>query len=247
MHASVTLDSPRQRDRRSDLEAVAAEFELVRPRLLAVAHRILGVRAEAEDIVQDAWLRWQTCDRNAVNSSTAFLVTTTTRLAINALQSARSRHESCSGPSALEAVDATSDPAVGAERTEALEHGAMALLERLTAAERAAYVLRRAFDRTYGDIAATLGLSEANVRQLVSRAGKHLTTARRRPVAPDEHRRLVSAFLASSRGRDLTALEQVLVADVVAAAHRCRPTIRRCHTTDRHLVLGSSPLEGDPT
>jgi RNA polymerase sigma-70 factor (ECF subfamily) len=161
----------------ADLEAAVAEFDQVRPRLVRIAARILGSWTDAEDIVQDAWLRWQACDRTAVSSPTAFLVTTTTRLAITAATSARARHETSVGGWLTEPVDAADAPALRVERTEALELG-FVLLRRLLPTERAAYVLRHAFDYPYPLISEILHTSEANARQLVSRAGKRLASGR---------------------------------------------------------------------
>src|SRR5215213_7488444 len=116
------------------------EFEEVRPRLFGIAYRMLGTVAEAEDVVQSAWLRWQTADRSAVREPAAFLATTVTRLAINQLESARARREVYIGPWLPEPIDTSADPALGAERAEALELAVVLLLERLSPAERAAYV-----------------------------------------------------------------------------------------------------------
>ena len=121
-------------------------FLSVRPRLFGIAYRMLGSAAEAEDIVQDVWVRWQTADRSVVRDAAAFLVTTATRLAINVMQSARSRRETYVGPWLPEPVDTSADPGLGAERGEALELGVLVLLEKLSPTERAAYILREAFD-----------------------------------------------------------------------------------------------------
>jgi RNA polymerase sigma-70 factor, ECF subfamily len=107
---------------------------------------MLESAAEAEDIVHDAWLRWQAADRSVVLNAQAFLATTTTRLAINFAQSARSRRETYVGPWLPEPVDTSADPALGAERGEAVELAVLLLLEKLSPKERAAYVLREAFD-----------------------------------------------------------------------------------------------------
>ena len=186
----------------------------LRPRLLGIAHRILGSWSEAEDIVQDAWIRWQTYDRSTVLNPTAFLVTTTTRLAINAAQSARARRESSVGQWLPEPVDTSDDLALGAERGEAVELGILLLLQRLSPTERATYVLRQAFDYPYDRIADTLRISEANARQHVSRAGKHLAEERRQPATPPEQRRLVHAFVAAARQGDVAQLEDLFAADV---------------------------------
>jgi RNA polymerase sigma factor (sigma-70 family) len=156
-------------------------FLNVRPRLFGIAYRILRSAAAAEDIVQDVWVRWQTTDRSVVRDTPAFLATTTTRLAINVIKSARSRRETYIGPSLPEPVDTSADPTFGAERNEALEC-AVVLLGRLSPLQRAAYVLREAFDYSYREIADILRLEEANTRQLVTRARRHLAAGRCAPV-----------------------------------------------------------------
>ena len=160
------------------LDDGAAAFTRVRRRLFCIAHRVLGNWTEAEDVVQDAWLRWQGCDRSTVLNPTAFLVTATTRLAINAAECARARRESYVGEWTPEPVDAAADPASQAVRSNELELGMLLMTERLTSTERAAYVLREAFDYPYPRIAGMLRLSEANTRQLVCRAGKKLAASR---------------------------------------------------------------------
>jgi RNA polymerase sigma factor (sigma-70 family) len=162
-----------------DLETPAAVFIRQRPRLFGIAYRMLSSAAEAEDLVQEVWLRWQTCDRGAVADPGAFLATVTTRLAINALQSARVRRETYIGPWLPEPVDTSADPYLGAERAEALQFAALLLMEKLTPNERAAYVLREAFDYSYAQIADVLQSNEPAVRQLVSRVRKHVTSERR--------------------------------------------------------------------
>ena len=123
-------------------------FESVCPRLFGIAYRMLGSAAEAEDIVQDAWLRCQGTDRSVVQDPPAFLATATTRLAITFAQSARSRRETYIGPWLPEPVDTESNPRLGAERAEALGFAVLLLLEKLSPTERAAYVLREANDVT---------------------------------------------------------------------------------------------------
>lgn len=191
-------------------------FAEVRPRLFGIAYRMLGSAAEAEDIVQDVWLRWQATNRSTVENPPAFLATTTTRICINYLQSAQSRRETYVGPWLPEPVDTSSDPALGAERSEALGLAILLLLEKLTPTERAAYVLREAFDYSHREIADILQVEEANARQLVSRARKHIANGRRTPSNSDEQRRLLEAFIDAAQKGDLTALENILAADVVS-------------------------------
>ncbi|MEU9885795.1 RNA polymerase sigma-70 factor [Sphaerisporangium sp. NPDC051011] len=198
------------------LEQAAEVFAGVRPRLFGIAYRMLGSATEAEDLVQDAWLRWQAYDRATVDNPAAFLATTITRLAINAAQSARARRETYVGPWLPEPVDTAADPYLGAERGEALEFAVLLLLERLTPTERAAYVLREAFEYPYRQIADITRLNEAAVRQLVSRARKRVLVERRTPVARADQRRLLTAFVTAARAGDLAALEELFAADVIS-------------------------------
>ncbi|MDF0514257.1 RNA polymerase sigma-70 factor [Agromyces sp. H3Y2-19a] len=200
----------------ANLDDALTAFERVRGRLFGIAYRMLGSASEAEDLVQDAWLRWQGTDRTVVDDPAAFLATTTTRLAINALQSARARRETYVGPWLPEPVDTSADPTLGAERAEALGFAVLVMLERLSPTERAAYVLREAFAYPYDQICEIVQVSEAAARQLVSRARKHLAGDRRRAVPASEQRRLLTAFLAAAKTGDLVALERLLAEDVVS-------------------------------
>ncbi|MFF5475976.1 RNA polymerase sigma-70 factor [Streptomyces sp. NPDC012935] len=205
-------------DDAAPLDQAAQQFMAARPQLFGIAYRVLGSTVEAEDIVQEAWLRWQKTDRTDIEEPTAFLTTVTTRLAINLAQSARMRRESYVGPWLPEPVDTRADPQVGAERAEALDMAVLLLLEKLNPVERAAYVLREAFAYPYKQIADIVESSEANTRQLVSRARKHLAAERREPVSSTAHRRLLEAFLAAAQTGSLSVLEEVLTQDVVSYA-----------------------------
>ncbi|MET8522236.1 RNA polymerase sigma-70 factor [Nocardioides sp. NPDC004968] len=199
-----------------DLEAATAVFTQVRPRLFGIAYRMLSSVTEAEDLVQDVWLRWQAYDRSTVANPAAFLATTTTRLAINVLQSAWKRRETYIGPWLPEPVDTGADPYLGAERAEALQFASLLLMEKLTPSERAAYVLREAFEYSYAQIADILSSTEPAVRQLVSRARKHIASERRAPVAAEEQQELLTTFLTAARAGDLTALERLFTPDVTS-------------------------------
>lgn len=188
-----------------------------RPRLFAVAHRIVGNVHEAEDIVQEVWLRWHRADPATVLNTEAFLVTATARLAINVVQSARRRHETSVVPW-LDGVAAGDDPLADTERGEAIELAVRLLIERLPPAERAAYVLREGFEYPYQRIARTLRISSANARQLVRRARARIAAGRRPPGEPSNPVRLVRAFAAASRIGEVAALESVLAADLRRAA-----------------------------
>ncbi|MDX3853166.1 RNA polymerase sigma-70 factor [Streptomyces sp. AK02-01A] len=203
-------------DDADSLDQATGEFIAARPQLFGIAYRVLGSTVEAEDIVQEAWLRWQNTNRADIQEPAAFLATVTARLAINLAQSARMRRESYTGPWLPEPVDTSVDPQLGAERAEALDLAVLFLLEKLNPVERAAYVLREAFDYPYKQIADILETSAANTRQLVSRARKHLAAERREPVSSTAHRRLMEVFLAAAQTGSLSVLEDVLTADVVS-------------------------------
>jgi RNA polymerase sigma-70 factor (ECF subfamily) len=195
------------------LEEAISIFTRTRPRLFGIAYRMLGSVTEAEDVVQDTWLRWQGADRPAIANPSAFLALITTRLAINTTKSARAQRETSIGPWLPEPVDTGTDPALEAERGEALELALLLLLQRLTPTGRAAYILREAFDYPYPQIAKILRVSPANARQLVSRARKHLTATRRVPIDSTEHRRLVEVFLSAAQTGNTAAIEDLFAAD----------------------------------
>jgi len=203
-------------DGTDSLDEATNVFMAARPQLFGIAYRVLGSTTEAEDVLQEAWLRWQHTDRGVVREPKAFLATVTARLAINVAQSARVRRESYIGPWLPEPVDTRADPQLGAERAEALDTAVLFLLERLNPVERAAYVLREAFDYPYQQIADMLETSETNTRQLVSRARKHISSERRKPVDATEHRRLMEVFLTAAQTGDLAVLEGILAEDVVS-------------------------------
>ena len=197
--------------------AHAASFQALRPRLFGIAYRVLKSAAEADDVVQDAWMRWQGTDRSEVRDTAAFLAAATARLAINVTQSARARRETHIGMWLPEPVDTDADPAHHAETADALERAVLTLLEKLTPTERAAYVLREAFDYPYRQISQVLDVSEANARQLVTRARLHLAGERRMQVTTAEQQRFLDAFLDAAQTGDLTALERQLAADIVSS------------------------------
>lgn len=194
-----------------DLDAATSVFVRARPGLLRIAGRIVGNANEAEDVIQEAWLRWQGTDRTLVLNPSALLRTTTSRLALNVVQSAWRRRESCASPWLPELLDDRVSPEAVAEQRDAVEAAVLLLMETLTPSQRAAYVLREGFGYPYGRISEVLRLSIANARQQVTRAQQRLATGHcRRPVDSVAHRRLVQAFLAAARSGDLAGLEQVL-------------------------------------
>ncbi|MGA0568045.1 RNA polymerase sigma-70 factor [Rathayibacter sp. KR2-224] len=200
-----------------DLAYATETFAAVRRRLFGIAYRMLGTVADAEDIVQETWLRWQNYDKSQLREPAAFLATTSTRLAINAATSAHARRETYIGPWLPEPVDTSQDPLLGAEKGEALEFAVLVLLEKLPPTERAAYVLREAFDYPYPEIARIVQTSEPAARQMVSRARKHLAAERpKHEVDPARRREFLEAFLTAARSGDMDALEKIFVADVVS-------------------------------
>lgn len=211
-----------------------AAFLGVRPRLFRLAYRMLGSVTEAEDIVQDTWLRWQTTDRSQVRNPVAFLVAAATRLAINLLQSACTRREIGVDTWLPEPIDTSANPHLRTERAEALRGAMTILLERLSPTQRAAYVLREAFNYPYRQIARILRIEQACARQLVARARDHVTRRRHATsVRPPAERRLLEAFVAAAQTGDLTGLEHLLAADVLAPSATHSPAAR---------VTTSSPI-----
>lgn len=199
--------------------ASAADFQEHRPRMFAVAYRMLGSATEAEDIVQDAYLRWTAADRGDVAYPGAWLAKTVTRLCLNHLDSARVRREAYVGPWLPEPV-LTSSGALGpmesAEQRDGVSVALLVLLERLSPVERAVYVLREAFAYGHREIAGLLDLSEANCRQVYRRAAVRLGAPAERHFQPDpqQWQRLVETFMTAARGGDLARLEGLLTADV---------------------------------
>jgi RNA polymerase sigma-70 factor (ECF subfamily) len=193
-----------------------ATFLRVRPRLFGIAYRRLRSAAEAEDVIQEVWVRWQTTNRSLVRDAEAFLATMATRLAINVMQSARARREMYVDRWQPEPVDPGGDPRLAAERQQALARGVRMLLEKLTPTERAAYVLREAFDYAYRDIANILRIAEANARQVVTRARQHIASGRTTGATATQHQRLLRAFIAAAQGDDIGTLEDLFASDAVS-------------------------------
>lgn len=188
-------------------------FELQRPRLFGIAYRMLGVRADAEDVVQEAWLRWQAADTASLQSAEAWLVTVTTRLAIDRLRAAKTEREAYIGwwlPEPLVEVEERT-PEAAAELAGDLSVAFLHLLERLAPEERAAFLLRQVFDYDYPDIAAILGKGEAAVRQAVHRAAERVRAGRPRFQVPAEtHLRLLEKFVLAARSGDRSAIRALL-------------------------------------
>ena len=192
-------------------------FEACRPRLLGIAYGLLGELTEAEDVVQDAWLRWNRADRDAIRNAESFLVTVTTRLALDRLRSARARREVYVGPWLPEPL--VTDPETPETKTieaERLNLALLGALERLNPVERAVLVLRDAFDLEYAEIADVLEKTPANVRQIAKRAREHAgDPSRSREVSEEERERLATAFLTAAIAGDVEEIRDLLAADAI--------------------------------
>ncbi|WP_434345456.1 sigma-70 family RNA polymerase sigma factor [Myxococcus virescens] len=187
----------------------ADAFHPLRPRLLRIAYRMLGIVAEAEDVVQEAYLRWHQTDRAAVRDAEAVLVRTVTRLCLDVLKSARVRREEYVGTWLPE-------PIVDAVEGDDLTLPLMMALERLSPLERAAFLLHDVFGMDFEEVAKAMGRDPAACRQLASRARAHVREARPRfPVSEAQGSELASAFYVASRSGDMGALQALLAQDVV--------------------------------
>jgi RNA polymerase sigma-70 factor (ECF subfamily) len=195
-------------------------FEAARPRLAAIAYRLLGSAGEAEDAVQETFLRWHAADVERIEVPEAWLTKVLTNLCRNQLASARARRETYVGewlPEPLLAGDPMLGPADTAEQRDSVSYAVLTLLERLSPNERAVYVLREAFDYSHRDIAEMLDLSEASSQQLFHRAKKHVADGRARlEIDPAEARRVVEEFLAAAVSGRTEPLVRLLTADAVS-------------------------------
>lgn len=194
-------------------------FNTHRPLLFGIAYRMLGRVCEAEDVMQEIWLRWRKQDSAAIQSAKAWLVSATTRLCIDQLRSARRKREEYYGvwlPEPL--MPATEgDPGAAAELADSLTMAFMFMLESLGPVERAVFLLREVFGYDYDEVAAVVGKSEANCRQIVSRAKAQLQATPREPAPPTEQaRRLVEAFIAATASGEVKDVLALLAEDSVA-------------------------------
>ncbi|WP_313001968.1 sigma-70 family RNA polymerase sigma factor [Brevundimonas sp.] len=191
-------------------------FERQRPRLLRLAYRMLGSTAEAEDVVQEAWLRWRRVDPSAIAQPGAFLARTVTRLCLDTLKSARARREAYVGNWLPEPIF---EPEEAAPTLDDLTLSLMLALERLSPLERAAFLLHDVFGTPLAEVARTLDRDAAAVRQLAARARKHVREARPRfPVSREEGDRIARAFYVASNQGDLEGLRALLADAVVLRA-----------------------------
>jgi RNA polymerase sigma-70 factor (ECF subfamily) len=196
-------------------------FEKSRPRLEAIAYRLLGSAADAEDAVQDTYLRWQAADHELVEVPEAWLTKVLTNLCLNRLTSARARRETYVGqwlPEPVFAGDRMLGPSETVEQRESVSIAMLTLMERLSANERVVYVLREAFGYTHGEIAEILDLTEANCQQIYRRAKQHLATGRTRvEVDAAGARKIVEEFLAAALSGNTDSLVKLLADDAISA------------------------------
>jgi RNA polymerase sigma-70 factor (ECF subfamily) len=196
-------------------EQVTEIFEEHRSALLGAAYRILGSHADAEDVVQEAWIRWADVDPAGVQNPRAYLLTTATRLALNRMREQARRRESYLGPWLPEPV-ASSTPAAAAEVADEVSMAMLIVLESLTPLERAAFVLSEVFGMSGPEVAQALDRSPAAVRQLVHRARSHVQARRPRQVVDQRrHREITERFMAAAAGGDLDGLMELMAPDVV--------------------------------
>lgn len=190
-------------------------FSDLRPRLVRLAYRMLGSVSDAEDVVQNAWLRWLAADKKAVREPAALMRTIVTRLCLNELKSARCRRETYIGPWLPEPIFDPEDADAADDVTLPL----MVALERLSPLERAAFLLHDIFGMEFDAVAATVGREPATCRKLASRARAHIHTARPRfALGREEGLRFAEAFFTASRTGDMAALRTMLADDVAAYA-----------------------------
>ncbi|MER5448496.1 RNA polymerase sigma-70 factor [Streptomyces sp. NPDC002766] len=226
-------------------------FEEHRPVLLGVAYRMLGRVADAEDVVQEAWLRWSGADRGDVREPRAYLVRVTTRLAIDRLRQVKARNEAYVGPwlpepYATDFGDAVPDTAEKAVLADSVSLAVLVVLESLSPLERAVFVLREAFGYPYAEIASMLDRGEAAVRQLAGRARRHVEERRPRyEVDPGRRRELTERFLAAAGEGDLEGLMELLAPDVRLVGDsggKSRAPLRVLETADKvgRFVIGAA-------
>lgn len=217
-------------------------FQSERPRLFGIAYRMLGSRAESEDVLQDAWLRWHEAPRETLRTPQAWLTTVVTRLAIDRLRAARELRQGYFGPwlpepIAVEDEASAPPPEARAELAGDLSIAFLAVLERLSAEERAAFLLHDVFEEDYADVARMLDKTEAACRQLVHRARTHLRAGRARyRVDETAHLGILKRFVDAAQSGDRTALAALIHPEAVAVSDgggKAIATFAPMHGADR--------------
>lgn len=241
---------------REEISDAATVFEAERDRLFGLAYRMLSSVADADDVVQEAWFRWEASDRTAVMNPAAFLTTITSRLAIDRLRSAQRRREEYLGPWLPEPLAAArgTDPESTAVMQESVTLGFLAVLERLGPVERAVFLLHDVFGMAYGEVAAVVDRTEENCRQIAKRSRERVQAERPR-IPPDEVRdqKLLEAFLVASSLDDVDTLRTVLHEDIVLLSDG-GPTVRAARrpivgvdAVSRFVTSIARNLKGEPT
>jgi RNA polymerase sigma-70 factor (ECF subfamily) len=198
-------------------EELAAEFDEHRAVLVGAAYRVVGSVVDAEDVVQETWLRWSAAEREEIRDVRAYLIRITTRLALNRLRQQKARREQYVGPWLPEPIVSTrdeDDPAIVAEVADSVSMAMLVVLETLSPLERATFVLREVFDLPFGEIADTLGRSESAVRQLAHRAREHVHARQpKHHVDKARHTEVTSQFLAAAWSGDFDQMVSLLAPD----------------------------------
>jgi RNA polymerase sigma-70 factor, ECF subfamily len=228
------------------------EFSQHRDVLFGIAYRMLGSVTDAQDAVQDAWLRWAAADRAAVRHPRAYLIRTISRLSLDRLRSATSRREVYVGPWLPEPLAVGPDVAEEVAQADSVSMALLVVLETLSPLERAVFVLREAFELPYGEIAEALGSTEPAVRQVAHRARAHVAARRPRYASdPRAHRTVSERFLAACTSGELSELVGVLAPDVTlvadggGVARAPRMPLRGAVTVARFLLLGMTQTPAD--
>lgn len=226
------------------MDRATATFQKHRPRLLGLAYRMLGTQSDAEDVLHDAWLRWHQQDTDALDDAEAWLVTVTTRVALDRLRRAKSERQHYTGPWLPEPlVEDSEQPDAQLERSESLSLSFLALLERLTPEERAAFLLNQVFDYSHAETAAMLQISEDACRQRVHRARQRLRDGRPRFThSPDVQQHLLEKFRDALEQASVSSLEALFAADAVHLADgggKATATLRPLHGGERIVRLYS--------
>ncbi|WP_432476316.1 RNA polymerase sigma-70 factor [Nocardioides sp. GXQ0305] len=230
-----------------------ATFVDHRALLFTVAYEMLGSAADAEDVVQEAWLRWDGVDHAAVRDPRAYLVRVTTRLALNRMRTLARRREAYVGPWLPEPLLTRQDVADDVELADSVSTAMLLVLETLTPTERAVFVLREVFDVPYDEIAAAVDRSQDAVRQIAHRARSHVLARRpRQEVTRAEQDRVIERFLAAAASGDLQSLMDVLAPDLVLvtdAGGQAKAALRPIHGRDKVLrfleAVSQGPMNGE--
>jgi RNA polymerase sigma-70 factor, ECF subfamily len=235
-------------------EEVARQFEELRPQLVGAAYRILGSVADAEDAVQETWLRWAAADRRDVRDTRAYLLTVATRQALNRVRQQQNRREDYVGPWLPEPVATDRGPAETVELADSVSMAMLVVLESLSPLERAAFVLHDVFGLSFGEVATTLDRSEAAVRQLATRARNHVHSRRPAVVDRRQHDAVLDQFIEHLMSGDIEKFMALLAPDIVLVTDGGgvkRAALRPIHGPDKVLrwlvgVLNRPDYEGTP-